>query len=59
MNKWEYKIVTEDTNPKMTFEPEQEINKLGKKGWELVSVCHTDGKTANYSEWTFKRLISQ
>jgi hypothetical protein len=44
MQKWEYKLVATQLS-------EQEINKLGEEGWELIQVTHEGFSRAMY----FKR----
>ncbi len=39
MNKWEYKVVQLDkVNERYAYLHEEELNKLGEDGWELVST---------------------
>lgn len=50
MKKWEYKILNLRakgvTNLVLSKEDEQELNKLGDEGWELVSTAPTvNGRT--------------
>jgi len=38
MTEWEYKILIVEVKE----EPEKELNKLGREGWELVSISVED-----------------
>jgi hypothetical protein len=38
MTEWEYKVLIVEVKE----EPEKELNKLGKEGWELVSISVED-----------------
>jgi hypothetical protein len=49
--KWEYQILYFDTN-----HPQDQLNKLGKDGWELVAINTTESQGTN---GYFKRPIAQ
>lgn len=49
--KYEYKIV----NGAFTSELEEELNKLGKKGWE--AVCFTEDPSADFGR--YKALLKR
>lgn len=55
MQKWEYCMVTSEP---LKLEP-SELNKLGARGWELVSVVGTKFSYARLTKFTyfFKRSI--
>ena len=50
---WQYKQVIRDLNTEQMLN-EEELNKFGEQGWELVGVV-TNGATAHFY---FKRLIN-
>ena len=57
MKKYEYKVVkTQESgfwNPKLDIDTmENELNKLGSEGWELISVADT-----NYYEGATKEIV--
>ena len=59
MEKWEYKSITVSAASKRPFQ----LDELGKKGWELVSVCREidwpQKSSADLKVWFyFKRRIS-
>ena len=45
--KWEYKKVTRDLDAEETL-TENELNKLGKAGWELAGVISESGRAYFY-----------
>lgn len=59
--KWEYQVLSFDnTNPKNS--PPDELNKLGRDGWELVSVqsWEVNGNTqAFFGKACLKRPLAQ
>jgi hypothetical protein len=46
---WEYKVVTAEASSGAL--PEEDLNALGKDGWELTGVATADGK----QQFCFKR----
>jgi len=52
MQKWEYKIVTSSVR---SSGDEQELNRLGEEGWELVAATWGD---THGSKYIFKRRKS-
>lgn len=57
---WEYKLVTMQYGSVPPFISEQELNKLGAEGWELVQARHTDfqqgGIRQHRADYYFKRV---
>ena len=42
MKKYEYKTVM-STSRGLILNPDRELNKLGRNGWEAVGISHKDG----------------
>lgn len=65
MPKWEYKILSSDQsyskNERRDKDFEQELNKLGNKGWELVGILHATGGNGILIEARFilKRQVNE
>ncbi len=57
---WEYKMVTAQYGAVPASLSEQELNRLGAEGWELVDTrslhSNAGGTTQNRTDYFFKRL---
>jgi hypothetical protein len=56
---WEYKVVTEQYGAPPPSLSEQQMNRLGAEGWELVDTrvvtFQQDGTTRHRTDYHFKR----
>jgi hypothetical protein len=52
MATWEYKVVKQDDSDKL----EEELNKLGKQGWEVVAGGIGVSSYGLYSRFVLKRI---
>lgn len=55
---FEYSIVRLNADERVIFDVIEQLNKMGKKKWELVSVTQYKGQVSVWNDYCFKRNIT-